>query len=254
MVRLVDDLLEVSRITRGKIELRKEQVELAAVIRSAVETSKPLIEASRHQLAISLPAEPLVLEADPVRLAQVLANLLNNAAKYTEQGGQIWLTARREGSNAVVSVRDNGTGIPADMLPKVFDLFTQVVRNYSRGQGGLGIGLTLVRSLVNMHGGSVEAKSDGHGCGSEFVVRLPLALGQRTPHDAERQRQQPAAVVPRRILVVDDNPDAADSLSILLKYLGADVYTAHDGPRALEALRVYQPSVVLLDLGMPGMD
>jgi PAS domain S-box-containing protein len=186
MVRLVDDLMEVSRITRGKIELRKEQVELAAVVRSAVDTSKPLIDTARHQLAISLPAEPLILEADPVRLAQVLANLLNNAAKYTDDGGQIWLTARREGANVVVSVRDTGMGIPADMLQKVFDLFTQVDRTYNRAQGGLGIGLTLVRSLVSKHGGSIEVKSDGPGKGSEFVVRLPLSAERLGSHDAER--------------------------------------------------------------------
>jgi PAS domain S-box-containing protein len=254
MIRLVDDLLEVSRISRGKIELRKEPVELAAVVRSAVETSKPLIDAARHQLAISLPAEPLVLEADPVRLAQVLANLLNNAAKYTDEGGQIWLTGRREGAQAVVSVRDNGAGIPRDMLQKVFDLFTQVDRTYNRSQGGLGIGLTLVRNLVDKHGGSVEARSAGPGQGSEFVVRLPLAEGRPGPQGANQRGDLPAAVAPRRILVVDDNLDAADSLAMLLKFLGADVYTVNGGPAAIEALTTYRPSVVLLDIGMPGMD
>jgi PAS domain S-box-containing protein len=254
MVRLVDDLMEVSRISRGKFELRKEQVELAAVVRSAVETSKPLIEAARHQLAISLPAEPLILEADPVRLAQVLANLLNNAAKYTDEDGQIWLTARRDGTSVVVSVRDNGMGIPAEMLQKVFDLFTQVDRDYSRSQGGLGIGLTLVRSLVGQHGGSIEVKSDGPGQGSEFVVRLPLAAERPGPDDGGRGSDPLSAVAARRILVVDDNRDAADSLGMLLRFLGADVLTVHDGPAALEALRTYQPSVVLLDIGMPGMD
>jgi signal transduction histidine kinase/ActR/RegA family two-component response regulator len=254
MVRLVDELMEVSRITRGKIELRKEQVELADIIRSAVETSKPLIEAAGHQLAISLPAEPVTLEADPVRLTQVIANLLNNAAKFTKEGGQIWLDVRRKRSNAVVSVRDNGLGIPPDMLPKVFDLFTQLDRTYNRAQGGLGIGLTLVRSLVDMHGGSVEAKSDGPGQGSEFVVRLPLAVGKIGMYDRVESAGRLAPVVPRRILVVDDSRDAADSLGMLLKFLGADVLTANDGPAALEALKTYRPSVVLLDLGMPGMD
>ena len=174
MVRLVDDLMEVSRITRGKIELRKEQVELAAVVHSAVETSKPHIEAARHQLQISLPGESLLLYVDPVRLAQVLSNLLNNAAKYTPEGGTIWLTAKRLGTFVVVSIRDSGMGISAEMLPKVFDLFMQGERTYSRAQGGLGIGLTLVRSLVVMHGGSIEARSEGPGRGSEFVVQLPL--------------------------------------------------------------------------------
>jgi signal transduction histidine kinase len=252
MVRLVDDLMEVSRITRGKIDLRKEPVDLAAVVHSAVETSKPLIEAARHQLAVTLPDEPLILDADPVRLAQVLANLLNNAAKYTPEGGRIWLTARRAGSNAEVSVRDSGTGIPAEMLPKVFDLFMQVERTYSRAQGGLGIGLTLVRSLVSLHGGSVEARSEGPGRGSELVVRLPLAAGLAPLQDSRDAR--PAAVAPRRILVVDDNRDAADSLGMLLKFLGADVCTANDGPAALEAFRTYRPSVMLLDIGLPEMD
>ncbi len=253
MVRLVDDLMEVSRITRGKIDLRKEPVELAAVVHSAVETSKPLIETARHQLAIDLPAGPLTLNADPVRLAQVLANLLNNAAKYTPEGGRIWLTARRAGANVEISVRDSGAGIPAEVLPKVFDLFMQGERTYSRAQGGLGIGLTLVRSLVNLHGGGVEARSDGPGRGSEFVVRLPLAAAQLAAPDGDRYAR-PAAVAPRRILVVDDNRDAADSLGMLLKFLGADVCTANDGPAALEAFQTYRPSVVLLDIGLPEMD
>jgi signal transduction histidine kinase len=175
MVRLVDDLMEVSRITRGQVELRKELVDLTSVVQSAVETSKPLIETGKHQLELSLGTEPLIVEADAVRLTQVFANLLNNSAKYTDTGGQISLVARRDGSSVVVSIRDNGIGIPADMLVKVFDLFTQADRTNSRIQGGLGIGLTLVRSMVQMHGGSIDARSDGPGRGSEFVVRLPLA-------------------------------------------------------------------------------
>jgi PAS domain S-box-containing protein len=259
LVRLVDDLLEISRISRGKIDLRKEQVELAAVIRSAVETSRPLLEAAHHQLAISLPSEPLALDADPVRLAQVFANLLNNAAKYTDEGGQIWLTAKvAKGSQespdgVVVSVRDTGVGIPADMLPRVFELFTQVDRSAGRAQGGLGIGLTLVRSLVQLHGGRVEARSEGLGQGSEFVVHLPLAKG--SPADGARLADQPPALLsPRRVLVVDDNRDAADSLGMLLKFVGADVQVVYDGAAALKTLDVYQPAVVLLDIGMPGMD
>ena len=254
MVRLVDDLLEVARITRGKIEVRRQQVELAEVVRAAVETSRPLIEAARHQLHIEIPSEPLVLDADPVRLAQVLANLLNNAAKYTNEGGQVWLTARREGPRAVVSVRDSGMGIPAEMLPKVFDLFTQVDRTYGHAQGGLGIGLTLVRNLIEMHGGSVEARSDGPRRGSEFIVRLPLASARPGSRDRDSGKTQPVAVSPRRILVVDDNSDAADSLGMLLRFLGADVHTAYDGPAALEALQTYRPTVMLLDVGLPGMD
>ncbi len=253
MVRLVDDLLEVSRITRGKIELRKERVELAAVVRSAVETSRPLIEAARHGLTVSLPPGPVPLEADPVRLAQVVANLLNNAAKYTEECGQIWLAARRDGGAAVVSVRDSGVGIRADVLPRVFDLFAQADGTLQRAQGGLGIGLTLVKRLVEMHGGTVTAHSEGPGKGSEFVVRLPLA-GEARPAAAAPQAGEPPAAAARRILVVDDNRDAADSLGLLLRFLGHEVRVAHDGPAALEAARAWRPAVVLLDIGMPGMD
>jgi PAS domain S-box-containing protein len=189
LVRLVDDLMEVSRITRGKIELRKEPVELAAIIATAVEISRPLIDAAGHQLAITLSPEPLTLEADPVRLAQVIANLLSNAAKYTEDGGQIWLSARQDGGEVVLSVRDTGVGIPADMLHRVFDMFTQVDRTLNRAQGGLGIGLTLARSFVEMHGGRMEAHSDGPGKGSEFLIRMPMAPGacgsaRATPRDS----------------------------------------------------------------------
>jgi PAS domain S-box-containing protein len=254
MVRLVDDLLEVARITQGQIELRAQPIELAAVVRSAVETSRPLLEAARHQLAISLPTEPLVLQADPVRLAQVLSNLLNNAAKYTDDGGQIQLSVRREANDAVICVRDNGIGIPPAMLPKVFEPFTQINRTYGRAQGGLGIGLTLVRSLVEMHGGSVKAQSAGPGQGSEFIVRLPLAERTSGAYPQGDDGPRLAAMAPRRILVVDDNRDAADTLAMLLRFLGADVCTAHDGLAALEALKTYRPSVIVLDLGMPGMD
>ena len=254
MVRLVDDLLEVSRISRGKIELRKERVELATIVRGAVETSTPLIEAGRHQLAISLPSEPVTLDGDPVRLAQVIANLLNNAAKYTEQGGQIWLTARRQGTDVVVSVRDTGIGISADMLPRVFEMFTQVDQSEARAQGGLGIGLTLVENLVRMHGGSVEARSEGPARGSEFIVRLPLAAEALAPLQQEAERLHSATLAPRRILLVDDNRDVADSLAMLLQFLGADVHLVNDGPSALESLSIFKPHVVLLDIGMPEMN
>ncbi len=256
MVRLVDDLLEVSRITRGKIELRRERVELAVVLRSAVETSRPLMEAARHQLAITVPPEPLTVDADPVRLSQVIANLLNNAAKYTEEGGQIWLTARREGDATAVSVRDTGLGIPADMLPRVFDMFAQVDRTLKRSQGGLGIGLTLARTLVEMHGGRVEARSEGPGMGSEFTIRLPLAAEDSKAAEVRTRAggAQPAGLSQQRVLVVDDNRDAADSLGMLLKFLGADAHVVYDGPSALQALHIYRPAVVFLDIGMPGMD
>jgi signal transduction histidine kinase/ActR/RegA family two-component response regulator len=254
MVRLVDDLLEVSRITRGKIELRKEPVEVDAVLRSALETSQPLIEAAAHRLTLAVPPEPLVVDGDPVRLTQVVANLLNNAAKYTNAGGQLWLSARREGSWVAISVRDTGSGIAPEMLPHVFEMFTQVDHRAARVQGGLGIGLTLVKSLVEMHGGRVTAHSEGTGRGSEFVVHLPLASARRDARGGEMRVKPSAVLGPRRVLVVDDNHDAADSLSILLRLLGADVRIAYNGPDALEAYSTYQPSVVFLDIGMPGMD
>jgi PAS domain S-box-containing protein len=254
MVRLVDDLMEVSRITRGSIALRKEQVSLTTVVSSAVETSAPAIEAGRHHLVIDLPPEALIVEGDPVRLAQVFVNLLDNAAKYTPESGDITLSARREGAQAIVSVRDTGDGISAEALPRVFDLFMQAERTYDRAQGGLGIGLTLVRSLVHMHGGAVEARSDGPGRGSTFSVRLPLA--KTVPaRDLEDTGDEPSAAVGRRrILVVDDNRDAAESLSMLLRFLGAEVDTVHDGPSALEVFASDPPSLALLDIGMPGMD
>jgi signal transduction histidine kinase len=252
MVRLVDDLLEVSRITLGKIAIRKERIDLRDVVRSALETTQPLFDAARHRLTTELPPEPVILDADPVRLAQVLSNLLANAAKYTEADGLVSLAARSGPGGVVISVRDSGVGIPAEMLPKIFELFTQVDRPYDRSRGGLGIGLTLVRSLVEMHGGTVEARSDGPGKGSEFVVRLPVAdpLSVAPAPRAERAPTIPA----HRILVVDDNRDAAESLGMLLTVLGADVHTVHDGAAALEALATYRPSVMLLDIGMPGMD
>jgi CheY-like chemotaxis protein len=246
--------MEVSRITRGKIELRKELVDVADIVNSAVETSKPLIEAAQHELSIHLPAEPLLLDGDPVRLAQVFANLLNNAAKYTPNGGRIALMARREAGNAVAVVADNGIGIPPDRLGEVFDLFMQAEHTYDRAQGGLGIGLTLVRSIVTLHGGSVEAKSAGVGRGSEFVVQLPLAESSLTVPRASMLPDSDAFIAPRRILVVDDNADSALSLSLLLRCLGADVFTANDGTAALEAFRAYQPSIAVLDIGMPQMD
>ncbi|MES1244278.1 MAG: ATP-binding protein [Acidobacteriota bacterium] len=259
MVRLVDDLLEISRITRGKIELRPEAVEVQAILRSAVDTSRPLLDAAGHTLEISLPDEaqpPLIVEADPVRLSQVVANLLNNAAKYTPTGGRISLTAARDGDDVVISVRDTGVGIPPEMLPRVFELFTQVDRTRKHSQGGLGIGLALVKSLVEMHRGKVEARSAGLGQGSEFVVRLPLltdATGASGtgPLAAGLREERPSA---RRVLIVDDNRDAAESLALLLQFSGYDVQTVHDGLSALRAIDDYRPAVALLDIGMPGMD
>jgi PAS domain S-box-containing protein len=255
MVRLVDDLMEVSRISSGKIELRRAPVDLAAVLKAAAEASRPLIEAARHTFALHLPDEPLCLDADAVRLTQVFVNLLNNAAKFTEDGGRIELAVRREAAQRVrVSVRDSGIGIGAEMLPRVFDMFTQGRRrDDARAQDGLGIGLSLVKQLVQMHGGQVEAKSEGIGCGSEFVVTLPL-VETRPPLPAGASAPPAAPAQRRRVLVVDDNRDAADSLGVLLDFLGAEVCVAHDGAAALAALPEFRPALMLLDLGMQGID
>ena len=254
MIKLVDDLLEISRITRDKIELHRQPLLLADVVHGAVETSRPLIDQQHHHLDVRLPEEPLTLNADSVRLTQVLANLLNNAAKYTDQGGRIELEARRDGIEVEIAVRDNGIGIPAGHLPAVFDMFTQAHRAAGRGQGGLGIGLAMVKSLVQMHGGTVEAKSAGTGLGSEFVVRLPLAEPPDAAHDGAAAGADAAPLAGQRILVVDDNQDAADTLAMLLDADGAQARAVYDGPSALAALPVLRPHTVLLDLGMPDMD
>ncbi|HZZ93935.1 MAG TPA: ATP-binding protein [Usitatibacter sp.] len=250
MTRLVDDLLDVSRITTGKIELRNERIELSAAVRIALEASRPLIERGQHILTVRIPPEPIYLNADLARLAQILSNLLNNAAKYTRPGGHIWLTAERCDGHVKLRVRDNGMGIPPPMLRKIFDMFTQVGGTSDHQQGGLGIGLTLVKRLVEMHGGQVEARSDGINRGSEFIVTLPTITGEEaapgpTPAVPE------SAVEPRRILVVDDNRDAAESLSMLLHARGHDVRVAYDGLEAVGAAIAFQPDVVLLDIGLP---
>jgi PAS domain S-box-containing protein len=256
LTRMVDDLLDVSRITRGKVDLQKETIALAEVVELAVEASRPLIDNYHHQLTIALPPEPVLVEVDPARLAQVLSNLLNNAAKYTDEGGQISLTAERHGEDVIIRVRDNGMGIAAELLPKVFDLFTQADRTLSRSRGGLGIGLTLVRSLIELHDGRVTAHSEGLGQGSQFVVGLPVAASQRAGSndgitvDDPRHVQLPR----RRILVVDDKRSNAQSLELLLRALGQDVYTAFDGQEALELARQHHPDVILLDIGLPIMD
>jgi PAS domain S-box-containing protein len=249
--RLVDDLLDVSRITSGKIELRRERIALSAAVRLALESSRPMIDRGNHELTLGLPAEPLWLEADLARIAQVISNLLNNAARYTRAGGHIWLTAERSGTSAVVHVRDNGIGIQPEMRTRIFDMFTQAAHPGSHAQGGLGIGLTLVQRLVELHGGTVEARSEGIGRGSDFVVTLPLATVEcaNEPEMGEDERAQDGQ--PRRILVVDDNRDAADSLCMLLKARGHEVRVAYDGLEAVGAAVAFAPEVVLLDIGLP---
>ena len=256
-VRLVDDLMDVSRISRGKIELRKERVELAAVVHSAVETSRPLIEQMGHELTVSLPEFPVILDADLTRLAQVFLNLLHNAAKYTERGGHIWLSAEVLGSTVVVTVKDNGIGIAAGDLPRLFTMFSQLTNSLERAQGGLGIGLTLVKTLVEKHNGTVEARSEGLGKGSKFVVRLPIAAERFDQHrngDAFNPARVPPSRSGYRLLVVDDNQDAANSLAMLLELQGHEVRVAYSGMAALEMTKTYTPEAVFMDIGMPGMD
>ena len=255
LVRLVDDLMDVSRVTSGKMELRKRRIELRAVIDAAVETSQPSIAQAGHELTVVIPDAPMLLDADATRLAQVVSNLLNNSAKYTHRGGRIGLTAWRDGDTAVVSVKDNGIGIPPAMLERVFEIFTQVDRALEKSTGGLGIGLSLVKGLVEMHGGSIEARSDGQGAGSEFVLRLPVAMAVVAgPSRAGGQASQVVPSALRRILIVDDNVDAAESLGQLLEMSGHEVRTANDGEAGMAVAAQFRPNVVLLDIGMPKLN
>jgi CheY-like chemotaxis protein len=253
MTRLVDDLLDVSRITRGKIHLHRERVQLRTVVDHAVETTRHLIESRRHDLAISFPAESVWLEADPARMEQVIGNLLCNAAKYTEPGGHIWLDVERQGPEAIIRVKDTGIGILPEMLPRVFDLFVQADRSLDRAQGGLGIGLTLVNALVQMHEGKVEAHSPGVGKGAEFIIRLPV-VPEVVPIKPEDSPPTPPKGRRLRLLIVDDSKDTVDSLAMLLRLNGHAVSTADSGPTGLQAALSENPDVVLLDLGLPGID
>ncbi len=259
LAHLVDDLLDVSRLTHGNIRLRQEPVDLTKVVERAVEATRPLIEGRNHMLTAEIPDQPIRIEADAVRIEQVATNLLNNAAKYTMPGGHIWLRVDREGSEAVVRVRDNGIGVPPDVLGRVFEPFVQSDGSLAHTEGGLGIGLTLVRSLVEMHGGTVEAHSPGLGQGSEFIVRLPLRpegglAGPESELALSRETSPFTAARPVRVLVVEDNIDAAESLATLLRLWGHDVRVVHDGLDAVDAARSYLPEVVLLDIGLPGLD
>lgn len=254
MVRLVDDLLDVGRITKGKLRLSKEPVELRVVVNRAAEDVRTLIDARKHDFSMSLPLRPIWVNADPARLEQIVVNLLNNAAKYTHPGGLIRINVYQDGTEAVVKVSDNGPGISSEMLPRVFDLFTQGNGTLGHSQGGLGIGLALVRNLVEMHDGSVQAHSAGLKQGCEFTVRLPAisdTLGPETKIAVERIQHTTRGL---RIMVVEDNVDSADSLSMLLRLHGNEVLVARTGPTALDVASDIKPHVVLLDIGLPGMD
>jgi signal transduction histidine kinase len=255
MTRLVDDLLDVSRITLGKIRLKMEPVEVSRIIHQAVETSRPLIDAREHQLSISLPTQPLWVEGDHIRLSQILTNLLNNAAKYTDTGGQIWVTAELDQDQVALRVKDTGIGIPKSMEASIFEIFTQVDCSLDRSQGGLGIGLTLARHLTQMHGGTIEVASPGLNQGSEFIIRLPpiSSIKQAQPTDQAVSQPDPARKH-FRVLVVDDNRDAAKMVALTLQLEGFDVRTAHDGPTALSIIPHFDPQLVLMDLGLPGMN
>jgi PAS domain S-box-containing protein len=254
MVRLVDDLLDMSRISRGKIDLRREPVELSSIIEQAIETSRPLIDAAQHELTVRQPPQPIYLNADSVRIAQVISNLLTNASKYSEPNGHIWLTVEPQGSEVIVSVRDTGIGLSSEMLPQIFDLFTQADGAAVRSQGGLGIGLTLVKRLVEMHGGSVCAYSEGPGQGSEFTVRLPLLIDSPTSLDPQAEMSEPTPIKTRRILIVDDNEDAAWSLELLFEATGDETRRAADGLAAVAEAEAFQPDIILLDIGLPKLN
>ncbi|MGH7287620.1 MAG: ATP-binding protein [Myxococcota bacterium] len=254
MARLIDDLLEVSRVSHRKLELRRQRVELTEIVRAAVETSRPLLEVAGHELGVTLPTSPTLLDADPTRVAQALSNLLNNAAKYTARGGRVWLTAERQGRDAVVTVGDTGIGIPAEMIPRIFEMFTQGEQSVESAQEGLGIGLTLAKQLIEMHGGTLQVRSDGPGKGAEFTVRLPTATTTAPEPERPSSEDKSAARPTVRILVVDDNRDSVESLSLLLETLGNEVRTAHDGLEAVKLAKEQQPELVLLDLGLPGLN
>jgi signal transduction histidine kinase/ActR/RegA family two-component response regulator len=255
LVRLIDDLLDVSRITRGAITLQLEQVDVAEVIARAVETTRPLIDARQHEILVELPEQAMKVDADLTRLSQVIGNLLNNAAKYTDPGGRLVVRAERAGDEAVIRVRDNGMGIAGHMLPKVFDLFAQADHGLGRQSGGLGIGLALVRRLVDLHGGKVSAQSEGPGCGTEMTVRLPIGEPLHVaPPAIGGDADALATVIPGRVLIIDDNRDAADSIALALELAGHTVSTAYDGEDGLDRANAFAPDVVLLDLGMPGLN
>ena len=257
MARLVNDLLDVNRITRNTLELRPERVELARIINAVTESSRPLIKGNGHELSVRLPANPVYLDADVVRLAQVFSNLLHNAAKYGGKGprerGRISLTAVESGNKVIVTVKDSGIGIAPSMLPRVFEMFTQVGRSLEQTEGGLGIGLSLAKRLVEMHGGTIEARSEGLGQGSEFVVTLPV-VSRVAPAETAQRPTPPGRTAKRRILVADDNPDVTEAFQVMLQTIGHEVEIAHDGIEALDKAARFRPEIVVLDVGMPKMN
>jgi signal transduction histidine kinase len=256
MTRLIDDLLDIARVTSNKLELRREKILLSEVLDAAVETSQPLIEQRGHKLIVKAPSAPIYIDGDLVRLAQVISNLLNNAAKYTGRGGRIWLTVARKENDSVIKIRDTGIGIPAEMMPQIFEMFTQADRT-NGPPGGLGIGLTLVKRLVEMHGGTITVHSEGLGKGSEFVVRVPMTSSPSVPPEIQ-EKGKPKSKAEKgtstRILVVDDNQDSADSIGLLLKLLGNEVRIEHDGLAAVDVANEFKPQVVLLDIGLPTLN
>jgi len=254
MVRLIDDLLDVSRISRDNLELRRERVTLASVLERALETSQPLLDANEHEFSLALPADPIWLDADPVRLAQVFSNLFNNAANYTECGGRIRVVAERNEGQVTVRVQDNGIGIAPEHIPHLFEIFAQGPPEVKRLHGGLGIGLSLVRGLVNLHGGSVTAQSAGPGKGSEFRVCLPIASPPAGRDGPARCNEDLRATANSRVLVADDNHDCADSLAMLLQLAGYETRTAYDGAEAIAMAESYRPDILLLDIGMPNLN
>ncbi len=254
MSRLVDDLLDMSRITRGRIELRKEPIELAPVVHHAVEAAHALYRSMDHELTVTVPDAPMQLSADPTRLAQVIGNLLNNASKFTDRGGHVWLTVEKEGNEAVIRVRDNGIGIAQEHIPGLWEMFAQVDTSLERSRGGLGIGLTLVKTLVEMHGGTVQAQSDGLAHGSEFTVRFPILSNTALPVSPTGVSEPKLPTMRRRVLIVDDSEDGAESLAMLLQLGGHETHVAHDGVEAIEAAEKLRPDVVLLDIGLPRLN
>ncbi|MDM9644800.1 response regulator [Rhizobium sp. S163] len=254
LVRLIDDLLDVSRVSQGKIELRRNKIRIDEVFRSAIEASRPTIDAASHSFASHVPDEPIWIEADETRISQVVSNLLNNAAKYTPPGGRIVLSARNLENEVVIDVEDNGVGIPPEKRGDVFRLFSQIDDHLQRAQGGLGIGLALVQQLVTMHGGSVESTAPLTGTGSVFKVRLPLAAAPEEPRHESSSGVASFARRPLKVLVIDDNEDVAFTLALMLEELGHEYHLVHDGRKALSEAQGYGPDVVLLDIGLPGMD